>query len=125
MSAQIRRCGRPTRRKRWMQAVVAGCAFALITGIQAAIAGSAGGANSRPLSTATGGSVQPAEYDPNYWVGRNINAVINVFGQPSYWNADHEGGAGGNRYFFTSPNQPHFVFDTQPGEIIIKAVRIP
>jgi len=124
MGAQIRTCGRPTRRKRWMQAVVAGCAFALITGSQAAIADSAG-ANSRQPSSATGGSVQPAEYDASYWVGRNISAVIKVFGQPSYWNADHEGGAGGNRYFFTSPNQPHFVFDTQPGEIIVKAVRIP
>lgn len=69
--------------------------------------------------------MQPAEYDPDYWIGKNISAAIRVFGQPSYWNANHEGGAGGNRYFFTGANQPHFVFDTQPGEIIVKAARIP
>ena len=124
MSAQIRTCGRPTRRKRWMQAVVAGCAFALITGSQAALADSVA-TNSGQPGAAAASAVQPPQYDPNYWLGRNISAVIKVFGQPSYWNADHEGGAGGNRYFFTSPNQPHFVFDTQPGEIIVKAVRIP
>jgi hypothetical protein len=96
MSAQIRTCGQPTRHGRWTQAVVAGCAFVLVAGSQAAIANSTGVNMSQP-SAAAAGVAQPAEYDANYWVGKNISAVVKVFGQPTYWNADHEGGAGGNR----------------------------
>jgi hypothetical protein len=124
MSAQIRTCGKSTRRRRWTQAVVAGCAFSLLAGSQAAIANGTGANMSQPSAPAAG-VAQPAEYDANYWVGKNISAVVKVFGQPTSWNADHDGGAGGNRYFYTNPNQPHFVFETQPGETIVKAVKIP
>jgi hypothetical protein len=68
---------------------------------------------------------QPAEYDPSVWVGRNISAVVKTFGQPSSWNANHEGGGGGSRYFYNNPNQPHFVLETQPGGMIVRAVRLP
>jgi hypothetical protein len=121
MSAQIRRCGQPT--MRWIQVVIAGCSFSLIAGSQVAIADSAGA--SMRLSVPSAAAAQSSEYEPNYWMGKNISDVIKVFGHPTYWNANHDGGGGGNRYFYTNPNQPHFVFETEPGQIIVHAVRIP
>ena len=67
---------------------------------------------------------QPAVGDPSVWIGRNISAVVDALGQPSYWNASHDGGGGGGRYIFDNPNQPHFVFETQPGGIIVRAARV-
>ncbi|HKD69965.1 MAG TPA: hypothetical protein VKB84_24210 [Candidatus Binataceae bacterium] len=70
-------------------------------------------------------SAQPPASDPSVWVGRNISAVVDALGQPSYWNASHDGGGGGGRYIYNKPNQPHFVFETQPGGMIVRAARIP
>jgi hypothetical protein len=67
---------------------------------------------------------QPAVGDPSVWIGRNISAVVDAYGQPSYWNASHDGGGGGGRYIFDNPNQPHFVFETQPGGIIVRASKV-
>jgi hypothetical protein len=74
--------------------------------------------------TTTTRTTQPAVADPSVWIGRNISAVVAAYGQPSYWNASHDGGGGGGRYIFDNPNQPHFVFETQPGGIIVHAVRL-
>lgn len=60
---------------------------------------------------------------PDYWLGRNISSVVEVFGQPTYWTANHAGAGG--RYFFDNPNQPHFVLETGPGGTITDAVREP
>jgi hypothetical protein len=68
---------------------------------------------------------QPSVNDPNFWLGRNIGTVVDTFGQPTYWNASHDGGGGGGRYIFRKPGQPHFVFETQPGGQIVRAARLP
>jgi molybdopterin-binding protein len=68
---------------------------------------------------------QPSVDDPAFWVGRNISAVVKTFGQPTYWNANHDGGGGGARYFYANANQPRFVLETQPGGMIVRAVRLP
>jgi hypothetical protein len=39
--------------------------------------------------------------------------------------ANHDGGGGGSRYIYSNPGQPHFVFETQSGQMIVHAVRIP
>jgi hypothetical protein len=76
------------------------------------------------VTTITTVATQPSVGDPAAWIGRNISAVVDTFGQPSYWNASHDGGGGGGRYIFDKPNQPHFVFETQPGGMIVRAARI-
>jgi hypothetical protein len=67
---------------------------------------------------------QPSVNDPQFWLGRNIGTAVHTFGQPSYWNASHDGGGGGGRYIFNKPGQPHFVFETQPGGQIVHAARL-
>jgi len=70
------------------------------------------GTNQTPAAAAAANQVN----DPDYWVGKNISSVVKVFGEPTYWNANHDGGGGGNRYIYSKPGQPHFVFETQPGQ---------
>ena len=96
------------------------CAPHLIT-VATAHAGEVSATTSQVTTTVT----QPSVNDPSIWIGRNISAVVDRFGQPSYWNAGHDGGGGGGRYIYNKPNQPHLVFETQPGGMIVRAVRVP
>ncbi len=108
-------------RGRFLAVLSLACAFGL-AGAGPLLAADTGGNVNPPPPTAASG---PAVNDPNYWVGRNISAVVKVFGQPTYWNANHDGGGGGSRFIYSNPGQPHFVFETAPGQMIVKAVRIP
>jgi len=96
------------------------CALALIVGGPPAFAENVSG---NTQSVAASGT-QPSVFDPSVWIGRNISAVVDTFGQPSYWNASHDGGGGGGRYIYDNPNQPHFVLETQPGGMVVRAVRL-
>jgi hypothetical protein len=95
-------------------------AIVLIAAGPAAFAQNVSG-NARMAAAA---GTQHSEYDPSVWVGRNISAVVDTFGQPSYWNASHDGGGGGGRYIYDNPNQPHFVLETQPGGMIVHAAKL-
>ncbi len=108
-------------RGRFLAILSLACTFGL-TGAAPLLAAKAGGnVNSPPPAPASG----PTVNDPNFWVGRNISAVVKVFGQPTYWNANHDGGGGGSRFIYSNPGQPHFVFETAPGQVIVNAVSIP
>ena len=106
------------------------CRQLLLLAALSCVLGLMGGATAYAASTSvtttqtTTTVTQPAVGDPSVWIGRNISAVVAAYGQPSYWTASHEGGGGGGRYIFDNPNQPHFVFETQPGGIIVHAVRM-
>ena len=100
-------------------------ALSCAIGLAGGTAGLALGADSGTPSASTTAESGAGVNDPAHWVGRNISAVVEVFGQPTYWNSNHDGGGGGNRYIYSNPDQPHFVFETEPGQIIVKAVRIP
>jgi hypothetical protein len=82
---------------------------------------SAGCVASSPPVISSGQTARPtaAEQQADHWLGKNIHSVVEVYGQPTYWTADHEDGGG--RYFFDNPNQPHFVFETEAGGLIISA----
>jgi hypothetical protein len=108
-------------RGRFLAVLSLACSIGL-TGAAPLLAADTGGNVNPPPPTAASG---PAVNDPNYWVGRNISAVVKVFGQPTSWNANHDGGGGGSRFFYSKPGQPHFVFETAPGQMIVNAVRIP
>ncbi len=97
------------------------CAIALAAAVICAFAQNIGDNARQP----PGAAARPPVNDPAVWIGRNISAVVQRFGQPTYWNANHEGGGGGNRYFYTRPKQPHFMFETAPGGMIVNAVRLP
>jgi hypothetical protein len=105
----------------FLAALSLACALGLAGAEPLLAANTGSNANPQPPTAASGPNVD----DANFWVGRNISAVVKVFGQPTYWNANHDGGGGGNRYIYSNPNQPHFVFETAPGQMIVKAVRIP
>jgi len=116
--------GTPVRmaRGRCLAVLTLACALDLAAG-NAVLAGGDVGSKTQPSpATAAAG---PTMNDANFWVGRNISTVVKVFGQATYWNANHDGGGGGNRYIYSNPGQPHFVFETQPGQTIVNAVRIP
>jgi hypothetical protein len=106
---------------RFLAALSLACAFGL-AGPEPSVAASTGSnVNPQPPTAASG----PTMNDADFWVGKNISAVVKVFGQPTYWNANHDGGGGGSRYIYSNPGQPHFVFETQSGQMIVHAVRIP
>lgn len=95
------------------------CVLGLITGATAYATENSVSTTQVTTTTVT----HPAVSDPSVWIGRNISAVVAAYGQPSYWNASHDGGGGGGRYIFDNPNQPHFVFETQPGGVIVRAAK--
>ena len=110
----------PTVCRRLLMLAPLSCVLGLITGATA-YAGEVSVTTTQVTTTVT----QPSVNDPSIWIGRNISAFVNTFGQPSYWNASHDGGGGGGRYIYDNPNQPHFVLETQPGGMIVRAVRVP
>jgi hypothetical protein len=108
-------------RGRFLAILSLACTFGL-TGAAPLLAADSGGNVNPPPNTA---AARPTVNDASYWVGRNISAVVKVFGEPTYWNANHDGGGGGSRFIYSKPGQPHFVVDTAPGQMIVNAVRIP
>jgi hypothetical protein len=86
---------------------------------------STGCATSTPPVNGSGQAAKAtaAEQQADHWIGKNIHRVVEVYGQPTYWTANHEGTGG--RYFYDNPNQPHFVFETVAGGMIVSATKVP
>ncbi len=99
-------------RGRFLAVLSLACSIGL-TGAAPLLAADTGGNVNPPPPTAASG---PAVNDPNYWVGRNISAVVKVFGQPTSWNANHDGGGGEAAFSIQNPASPTLYSKPHPGK---------
>jgi hypothetical protein len=65
----------------------------------------------------------PADAKRRYWLGKNIETAEQRFGRPTFSEQLIE--TGGMLVIYDSNHDPmHFVFETDPGGMIIKATRV-